>query len=196
MTALSGLRTTAPMRLLRQHIPRLHNRNSSLMQLSVHDLAPRNSSSFSSFIGKRNLSSSASHFSPPTTTTTSNISSASPQAIPIPASPPTIPIWQRLGPLTWAIQGFGRSQRKRPYLTQFISTLVIYFLGDMSAQAIRMSDERSKLEIARSEGRDPEVKGNYEPERTAKALVIGAGSSIPTYLWYAFLFRAGESQAE
>ena len=46
-----------------------------------------------------------------------------------------------------------------------------------------MSDERSKAEVARSEGREPEVEGNYEPERTAKALIIGAGSSIPTYLW-------------
>lgn len=53
----------------------------------------------------------------------------------------------------------------------------------MSAQAIRMSDERSKAEIARSEGREPEAEGNYEAERTAKALIIGAGSSIPTYLW-------------
>lgn len=180
MTGTSGMRTAARMRLLRQHISRLQNRNGLFFQLSRRHPAPVTSSALSST--KRTLTNSASHSSPQTTTT-SNISSASPQAIPIPASPPTIPIWQRLGPLTWAIQGFGRSQRKRPYLTQFISTLVIYFLGDMSAQAIRMSDERSKAEIARSEGREPEVEGTYEPERTVKALVIGAGSSIPTYLW-------------
>lgn len=178
----SGMRTAARMRLLRQHVSRLHNHNSFIIQLSRRHLAS-STSSHTSTAGKRTISNSAAHSSPPTTITISNISSASPQAIPIPASPPTIPIWQRLGPLTWAIQGFGRSQRKRPYLTQFISTLVIYFLGDMSAQAIRMSDERSKAAEARERGDVPEVEGNYEPERTAKALVIGAGSSIPTYLW-------------
>lgn len=83
--------------------------------------------------------------------------------IPTAAVIPPLPLWQRLGPLTWAIQGFGRAQRKRPYTTQFISTLVIYFLGDLGAQSLR--------------------DGDYEPERTAKSLAIGAGSSIPTYLW-------------
>jgi protein Mpv17 len=84
-------------------------------------------------------------------------------AIPIPATVANIPLWQRLGPLSRGFQTYGRSQRKRPYTTQFCSSLVIYFLGDLSAQNIN-GDE-------------------YDPKRTLRALVISAGSSIPSYKW-------------
>ena len=46
-----------------------------------------------------------------------------------------------------------------------------------------MQDEKSKAQEARAGGLQPQTEGNYEPERTGKALIIGAGSSIPTYLW-------------
>jgi hypothetical protein len=85
-------------------------------------------------------------------------------AIPIPATVANVPLWQRLGPLSRGFQAYGRSQRKRPYATQFCSSLVIYFLGDLSAQNIN-GDE-------------------YDPKRTLRALVISAGSSIPSYKWY------------
>jgi hypothetical protein len=85
-------------------------------------------------------------------------------AIPIPATVANVPLWQRLGPLSRGFQAYGRSQRKRPYATQFCSSLVIYFLGDLSAQNIN-GDE-------------------YDPKRMLRALVISAGSSIPTYRWY------------
>ena len=85
-------------------------------------------------------------------------------AIPIPATVANVPLWQRLGPLSRGFQAYGRSQRKRPYATQFCSSLVIYFLGDLAAQRIN-GDE-------------------YDPKRTARALVISAGSSIPSYRWY------------
>jgi protein Mpv17 len=88
---------------------------------------------------------------------------------PPPPPPPTVaaqakPIWERLGPLSTVLQAFGRSQRERPYLTQFCGSLVIYFIGDLSAQAIN-GDE-------------------YDPRRTGRALVISAGSSIVAYKWY------------
>jgi hypothetical protein len=89
--------------------------------------------------------------------------SASAISIPVPNTVATLPLWQRLGPLSRAFEAYGRSQRKRPYLTQFWSSLGIYFLGDMSAQSI--SGEK------------------YDPFRTFRALVIGAGSSIPSYKW-------------
>ncbi|KAH8659203.1 hypothetical protein BGZ60DRAFT_414812 [Tricladium varicosporioides] len=88
-------------------------------------------------------------------------------AIPVPNTVATLPIWQRLGPLSRGFQAYGRSQRKRPYTTQFVSSLVIYFLGDLSAQNIN-GDE-------------------YDPKRTLRALIISAGSSIPSYKWFMFL---------
>ncbi|KAJ0336369.1 hypothetical protein KNSL1_013309 [Colletotrichum chrysophilum] len=81
--------------------------------------------------------------------------------IPVPNTVATIPLWQRLGPLTRAAEGYARAQRKRPLTTQFISSLVIYFCADLSAQ---------------------NMSGNeYNPERTARSLIIGALSSIPSY---------------
>ncbi|ATZ47133.1 hypothetical protein BCIN_02g04480 [Botrytis cinerea B05.10] len=94
-------------------------------------------------------------------------SSANGTAIPIPATIATVPIWQRLGPLTRSFQAYGRSQRKRPYTTQFCSSLVIYFLGDLSAQSICGDD--------------------YDWKRTLRALFISMGSSIPSYKWFMFL---------
>jgi protein Mpv17 len=88
-------------------------------------------------------------------------------AIPVPATVANLPLWQRLGPLTRGFEAYARSQRNRPYTTQFFSSLVIYFLGDMSAQNI---------------SGEP-----YDPLRTVRALIIGAGSSIPSYKWYEHL---------
>jgi hypothetical protein len=85
--------------------------------------------------------------------------------IPVPAILPSLPLWQRLGPLSRFFEAYGRSQRKRPLTTQFISSLIIYFCGDQCAQSINGEP--------------------YDPKRTVKALIIGAGSSIPSYKWYA-----------
>lgn len=85
-------------------------------------------------------------------------------SIPVPNTVANVPIWHRLGPLSRGFQAYGRSQRKRPYTTQFCSSLVIYFLGDLSAQNIN-GDE-------------------YDPKRTWRALIISAGSSIPSYKWF------------
>ncbi|CAG8960818.1 hypothetical protein HYFRA_00002355 [Hymenoscyphus fraxineus] len=88
-------------------------------------------------------------------------------SIPVPNTVATLPLWQRLGPLSRGFRAYGNSQRKRPYTTQFCSSLVIYFLGDLSAQNIN-GDE-------------------YDPKRTIRALFISAGSSIPSYKWFMFL---------
>ncbi|KAF8857276.1 hypothetical protein BDZ45DRAFT_674922 [Acephala macrosclerotiorum] len=88
-------------------------------------------------------------------------------SIPVPNTVAQLPIWQRLGPLSRAFQAYARSQRKRPYATQFCSSLAIYFLGDLSAQNIN-GDE-------------------YNPKRTLRALLISMGSSIPSYRWFMFL---------
>ncbi|KAI9745835.1 MAG: hypothetical protein M1818_000516 [Claussenomyces sp. TS43310] len=93
--------------------------------------------------------------------------SAAGTSIPVPSTVATLPLWQRLGPLTRCFEAYARAQRKRPYVTQFCTSLVIYFLGDLSAQSIG-DDE-------------------YDPVRAGRALVISAGSSIPSYKWFLFL---------
>lgn len=85
-----------------------------------------------------------------------------------PTPPPTIvtphlPLWQRLGPLSKALNAFNRAQRKRPYVVQFTGSLVVYATGDLSAQYI---------------GGDA-----YDPVRTLRNVAIGGGSSIPNYHW-------------
>lgn len=77
-----------------------------------------------------------------------------------------LPIWQRLGPLTRAGQAYGRAQRRRPWVTQLASTLVIYLCADISAQ--RMNGEEGE---------------GHDLRRTARSLAIGGMSSIPSYLW-------------
>lgn len=83
--------------------------------------------------------------------------------IPVANTVSTIPLWQRLGPLTRAAEGYARAQRNRPLTTQFVSSLVIYFCADLSAQNMSGND--------------------YSPERTVRSLIIGAVSSIPSYKW-------------
>lgn len=88
-------------------------------------------------------------------------------SIPVPNTVPTLPLWQRLGPLSRAFRAYGRSQRKRPLTTQVISSLVVFSLGDLAAQKINGD--------------------KYDPARTGRALIIGGIASIPSYKWFIFL---------
>ncbi|MCJ1310284.1 hypothetical protein MMC25_003946 [Agyrium rufum] len=94
---------------------------------------------------------------------------ASTKAVPPPNIIPNVPLWQRLGPLTQTFQAYGRAQRNRPYATQLCSSLVIYALGDISAQRIRGEE--------------------YEVTSTGRNLIIGGTAAIPGYLWFMFLGR-------
>lgn len=73
------------------------------------------------------------------------------------------PLWLRLGPLTRAAQAYGRSQKKRPYVTQTITSMFIFFFADLGAQS--MNDDE------------------YDPSRTVRNIIIGAGTAIPAYSW-------------
>ena len=75
-----------------------------------------------------------------------------------------LPFWQRLGPLSKGFNAYDGVQKKRPYLTQVASSLVIYLCGDLSAQ--RLGGEE------------------YNPWRTLRNMTIGCISSIPSYRWY------------
>ncbi|CAK7212994.1 hypothetical protein SBRCBS47491_001652 [Sporothrix bragantina] len=88
--------------------------------------------------------------------------------IPISSNVTPLPLWQRLGPLTWAADSYGRAQRRRPYVTQLLSALVIAFCADMSVQRMNRGEP-------------------YDPKRTVRSLIIGAISAIPGYKWFVFL---------
>ena len=85
------------------------------------------------------------------------------KTIPTPNIVSPLPLWQRLGPLSIMFNSYARAQRKRPYITQFCSSLVIYFCGDLAAQQI--------------------AGEKYNIWRTLRSLVIGGISSIPSYKW-------------
>lgn len=83
--------------------------------------------------------------------------------VPVPATVAPLPLWQRLGPLTTAVQAYARAQNKSPYKTQVATAVVIYIAGDLSAQY---------------------VSGNeYDPVRTLRNAVIGCVAAIPNYKW-------------
>lgn len=84
------------------------------------------------------------------------------------------PTWAWIEPLTTPFRAYGAMQKRSPLLTQFESALVIYFFGDLSAQAVGsngFSDEGTR----------------YEPIRGLRALVIASIVCIPSYKWFMFL---------
>ncbi|KAI5861979.1 hypothetical protein GGS23DRAFT_597996 [Durotheca rogersii] len=94
----------------------------------------------------------------------SSSSPATAQAAPIPGA-----WWQRLGPLTRAGEAYARAQRARPWATQILSSVAVYAVADVSAQAISGKD--------------------YAPERTARNMAIGTVAALPMYWWFLWLSR-------
>ncbi|KAM3444286.1 hypothetical protein MY4824_000175 [Beauveria thailandica] len=78
-------------------------------------------------------------------------------------------IWMRMGPLTQAATAFERAQKKRPYVVQTVSAMVIFIAADVSAQNISGAE--------------------YDPVRTARTTFIGALFAIPQYRWFYVLAR-------
>ncbi|KAL2267338.1 hypothetical protein VTJ83DRAFT_4615 [Remersonia thermophila] len=118
---------------------------------------------------RRMHSSNSGHGADPSTPAKRRLSTPPPtqDQVPTPNNVPTLNFWQRLGPFTRAAQAYARAQRKRPYVTQVCTSLFIYFCSDISAQSMG--------------GRD------YDPTRTARSLLIGSLSSIPSYHWFVWL---------
>ena len=100
------------------------------------------------------------------TTTTSGLSSPLPPTRTI----PTQNSW--IDPFLRPFRAYGRMQHRSPLMTQFESTLVIYYLGDLVSQTI---------------GTNVFIDGEYEPIRGLRMMLIGALSSIPGYKWFIFL---------
>lgn len=85
---------------------------------------------------------------------------------------------------------YARVQERKPYTTQFWSSIVIYLCGDLSAQMLfpsevpapAKSDSEDGDAVAQGDGGT--VSAGYDPLRTLRHLCVGAGSSIPSYNWY------------
>ncbi|OAL46038.1 hypothetical protein IQ07DRAFT_481114, partial [Pyrenochaeta sp. DS3sAY3a] len=105
------------------------------------------------------------------------------------------PSWLWLEPIYEPFRAYGRVQQRKPYMTQFISSLVIYFVGDLVAQSIAQPAPGAEDASALVSGEDEdEEKGwvqewseNRDWARTGRALVIGGLSSIPSYRWFLWL---------
>ena len=83
---------------------------------------------------------------------------------------PTQNSW--IDPFLRPFRAYGRMQHRSPLTTQFESTLVIYYLGDLCSQTI---------------GSNVFIDAEYEPIRGLRMMLIGALSSIPGYKWFIFL---------
>ncbi|KAJ4384520.1 hypothetical protein N0V86_000119 [Didymella sp. IMI 355093] len=109
----------------------------------------------------------------------------------VPAAATTIPgpSWLWLEPVIEPFRAYGRVQQRRPYLTQLVSSLVIYFVGDLVAQSIAAPEEKDVVEEEEAEERGWVQQWSEDRDwaRTARALVIGGISSIPSYKWFLWL---------
>lgn len=88
---------------------------------------------------------------------------------------------------------YARGQRERPYTMQVGSYILVYLCGDLSAQLLfpvdsgddDKHDEEKKEDERAQDGnvstQSAEVK--YDPWRTFRHILVGIGSSIPTYKW-------------
>jgi protein Mpv17 len=92
------------------------------------------------------------------------------------------PSWLWLEPIYGPFRAYGRVQQRKPYMTQFISSLVIYFMGDMVAQSVSGPEPRERT---LEEGE--EMGWVQEWHRTGRSLIIGGLSSIPSYKWFLWL---------
>lgn len=107
------------------------------------------------------------------------------------ASPTTIPgpAWLWLQPVIEPFRAYGRVQQRKPYLTQLVSSLVIYFVGDLVAQSITEPEHKNGGEEEEQEERGwvQEWSEDRDWARTGRALMIGGISSIPSYKWFLWL---------
>lgn len=106
-------------------------------------------------------------------------------------------LWSPLYPLSYPFAAYSRATKSRPYLTQFISSLVIFFLGDISSQYLQRSIPAHSFEkppfstttdvSAPSPADSVPTSSRYDPQRSIRALIIGGTVSIPTYHWFIYL---------
>jgi hypothetical protein len=111
-----------------------------------------------------------------TTATTAAIAAAT-------KATPTLLEAIRSSPLGRLGRLYEDAQKRRPYVTQAASALVIYLLGDLSAQLFFPTMEKGKAVNVESVGSGDALVGTYDPLRTMRHLIVGLGMSIPGYKW-------------
>jgi protein Mpv17 len=119
------------------------------------------------------------------------------QKVPAPATTIPGPNWLWLEPIYGPFRAYGRVQQRRPYVTQLVSSLVIYFVGDLVAQSIAAPADKEVIQRSKEglEGSEDEEERGWVQQwgedrdwaRTGRALVIGGMSSIPSYKWFLWL---------
>lgn len=102
---------------------------------------------------------------PQATSTESQISKASKEGLPPSTTDAGYPLllWRRLLPPYRIVTAYGNAQKKRPYVTQVSSVVLIWSCGDILAQ--RFGEEE------------------YNPWRTLRHTTVGTIISIPSYTW-------------
>ncbi len=97
----------------------------------------------------------------------------------------------KAGPFGRMGRWYSRVQERKPYATQFYSSIIIYLCGDLSAQLMFPSEAPPPAKTAEKDVKaleDEDEKETcrgcgYDPWRTVRHLIVGAGSSIPSYNW-------------
>lgn len=97
----------------------------------------------------------------------------------------------KAGPLGRMGRWYSRVQERKPYATQFYTSIIIYLCGDLSAQVMFPSElpppaKTAEKDVKASKNEDEKETcrgGGYDPWRTVRHLIVGAGSSIPSYNW-------------
>ena len=89
---------------------------------------------------------------------------------------------------------YSRVQQESPYKTQLFSSVVIYLFGDLSAQLLfpsetpapattNQDDSKASVQLKDEDEKATSRGGSYDPWRTVRHLIVGVGSSIPSYKW-------------
>ncbi|KAJ5937725.1 hypothetical protein N7454_004067 [Penicillium verhagenii] len=192
-----------PLRRVRQ--PRRHNSAQASKPETLEGKSVEDGLSLNNKHGKSGSNPSSS--SPPTPSPSSSPQNTAAAAAGVAAAPhttTTLTRSQRLGeiikagPLGKFGRWYARVQRERPYQTQLWSSIVIYLCGDLSAQLLFPSEKPAPVDVdqdtskapAGSKDEDenkPSFVSSYDPWRTVRHLIVGAGSSIPSYKWFWFL---------
>ncbi|KIW05439.1 uncharacterized protein PV09_03328 [Verruconis gallopava] len=88
------------------------------------------------------------------------------------------PIWA----WTESLNSYTRMHARRPHTVQLVSTLIIYLVGDLTAQSIAPTPQENDGDTAWR-------VSWYDLPRTGRALLIGGLAAIPGYHWFLFLSR-------
>lgn len=92
------------------------------------------------------------------------------------------------------LRAYNRAQTARPYLTQVLSSLTVYLLGDLLSQYIEY-EQRPSTEPPSCNEKQQNLAGqqtsfwsdSYSAHRSLRALLIGGTFSLPSYHWFLFL---------